>query len=157
MMKNRPIWQERLEKLVSSMGYELIGIATISHGRYITFRIYIERTDGSHITIDDCSRASHQISAMLDVEESVLGPYTLEVSSPGIDVPLFDIGHYRKHLGKHVRIRLHVPMQHRKQLKGVLVRVEDENIYLLLDGSNQEVVLPFSAIEKANLIGEVHF
>ena len=94
---------------------------------------------------------------MLDVEDSFQGRYYLEVSSPGINRPLFEIEHYRKYVGKSVKIRLHAPINQRRQFNGILQRVEGEDIYLLVEGVEEEVRLPFSAIEKGNLVGDVRF
>jgi ribosome maturation factor RimP len=146
---------EHLETLISSMGYELVGCELIPQGRQRVFRIYIDSKVG--VTLDDCSLVSHQVSAMMDVEDPIQGRYLLEVSSPGIDRPLFEIKHYHQYIGRQVKIRLRSPVNQRKQFKGVLKRVEEEDIYLFVEELNQEVKVPFSAIEKANLIGDIHF
>lgn len=145
---------ERLVNLISSMGFELLGCELLSLGRRTLLRVYIDSQKG--VTIDDCSLVSHQISAMMDVEDPIQGGYTLEVSSPGIDRPLFELSHFQKYVGSQAKIKLSSPINHRRQYKGVLLRVEGENIHLLLTDSEQEVVLPFSAIEKANLIGDIN-
>lgn len=150
-----PGFKEQLVKLIASMGFELFGCELLTRGRQKLFRIYIDSKNG--VTIDDCSAVSHQVSALLDVEDPIEERYTLEVSSPGIDRPLFAIEHYRKYIGYHIKVKLFVPIGEHKQYKGIVKRVEGEDIYLLADGSEQEVVLPFSMIEKANLIGEVGF
>jgi ribosome maturation factor RimP len=154
MRKIDPGLNARLVVLISSMGYELVGCEWISQGRQTVFRIYIDSKIG--VTLDDCSQVSHQVSAMMDVEGLVQGRYSLEISSPGVDRPLFEIEHYQKYVGRRVKIRLYTPIDRRRQFKGTLLRVEGENITLLVDESGQEVVLPFSVIEKANLIGDVH-
>src|SRR5262249_13811790 len=103
----------------------------------------------------DCSKVSRQVSAMLDVEEAFQGRYILEVSSPGINRPLFELSHYQKATGKTVKIRLHAPINERRQFTAVLLRVEGEDIYLHVEGLMQEVRVPFSAIEKGHVVGEV--
>jgi ribosome maturation factor RimP len=152
MRKIDPVLNERLVKLTASMGYELVGCELLSLGGGQIFRIYIDGEKG--VTVDDCSKVSRQISAMMDVEEPFQSRYTLEVSSPGIDRPLFLIEHYQKYIGCQVKIRLHAAINQRRQYKGRLQRVEEENIHILVDGLENEVVLPFSAIEKGNLIKE---
>lgn len=150
-----PVLHERLEKLISSMGYELIGYEMQPQGRQMMFRIYIDKLNG--VTIDDCSLVSHQVSAMLDVEGPIQSRYILEVSSPGIDRPLFTIEHYRKNIGRRVKIRLYSAINNRRQYKGELLRVEENEIFLLVDGTEHEIKFTFSDVEKANLIGEVRF
>src|SRR5579871_2080700 len=118
MRKVDPVLQEKLVKLVSSMGYELVGCEAFSQGQQTVFRIYIDGKNG--VTVDDCSKVSRQISAMMDVEDLVQSRYTLEVSSPGINRPLFTIEHYHKYVGSRVKIRLYVSIDGRKQFKGLL-------------------------------------
>lgn len=153
MRKVNPILHEKLETLINSMGYELVGAELLPVSGRQTLRIYIDSAKG--VTLDDCSRVSHQVGAMLDVEEPLQGRYTLEVSSPGIDRPLFEIKHYQKFIGCRVKIRLYTAIDNRRQYKGTLLRVESDNIHVLVEESEKEVILPFAAIEKANLIGDV--
>lgn len=154
MVKVNPDLQGQIKTLVESMGYEFVGCEMQSQGRQTLFRIYADKIGG--ITAGDCSRISHQMSAMMDVEDPVPGRYILEVSSPGIDRPLFELDHYRRFIGERVKVKLVVPVGQRRQYTGLLKSVEGEAVHLLVDGSEQEVELPFSNIEKGNLIGEVH-
>jgi ribosome maturation factor RimP len=153
MRKIDPVLNERLAQLIGSMGYELVGCEILPQGGQMTFRIYIDGPKG--VTVDDCSLVSRQVGAMLDVEDPFQSRYALEVSSPGIDRPLFEIEHFRKYVGKRVKMKLYSPVDQRRQFKGVLLRVEGEDIYLLTDDTEQEVKLSYSMIEKANLIGEI--
>ncbi len=105
MRKIDPILHERLAQLIGAMGYELVGCEHVPQGRQMLFRIYIDSAKG--VTVDDCSQVSRQVSAMLDVEDPFQGRYVLEVSSPGIDRPLFEIEHYQKYVGKRVKVRLY--------------------------------------------------
>ena len=153
-MKNmNPKLYGQLVTLISGMGYELLGCELVSQGRQLIFRVYIDSQNG--VTVDDCTRVSRQVGTMLDVEDHFQGRYTLEVSSPGIDRPLFEIGHYHKYLGSRVKIKLSTPINQRRQYNGVLKCVEGEDVHLLVDDLKQEVILPFSMIEKTNLIWDV--
>ena len=154
MSKVDPALCAKFKTVVESMGYELVGCEMQSHGSQVLFRIYVDNAKG--ITADDCSRVSHQISAMMDVEDPVRSRYVLEVSSPGIDRPLFELAHYRRFIGSRIKVKLAVPIAQRRQYTGLLKSVEGETVHLLVEGSEQEVALPFSNIEKGNLIGEIH-
>lgn len=154
MRKIDPVLNERLATLIRSMGCELVGCEMIPQGRRIVFRIFIDKENG--VTVDDCSKVSSQVGAMFAVEDPIPGGYALEVSSPGIDRPLFELEHYCRFVGKRVKIKLHVAINQRRQFSGTLLRVEGEDIYLLVDDSQQEIKLPYSAIDKANLVGEIH-
>ncbi|VEI45704.1 ribosome maturation protein RimP [Actinobacillus equuli] len=65
---------------------------------FLTVRLYIDKEGG--VTIDDCSDVSRQVSAILDVEDPIADKYNLEVSSPGLDRPLFTLAHYQRLSGK---------------------------------------------------------
>jgi ribosome maturation factor RimP len=155
MRKVDPDLHDKLKQLIASMGYELLGCELQPQGRKMVFRLYIDGEKG--VTLDGCSLVSHQVSAMMDVMDPFQARYVLEVSSPGIDRPLFELEHFQKYIGKQVKIRLSMPVNQRKQYKGVLQAVEGTDICLLLDDTMQLVRLPFASIDKANVIGEIQF
>lgn len=140
--------RDRLATLIEAMGYEFVGCELQKQNRHSMLRIFVDTENG--VTVDDCTKVSRQVSAMLDVEDPIEGKYTLEVSSPGLDRPLFEIAHYRKFVGSQIKVRLYAPIEGRRNFVGVLLRVEEANISLLVEQT--ELVLPFSNIEKAKLI-----
>ena len=140
--------QNLIEPTVSALGYELVGIEYLSQGRRSLLRIYIDHSDG--INVHDCERVSHQVSGVLDVEDVIRGQYTLEVSSPGLDRPLFTKEQFERYIGSEVNIRLSIAQQGRKKFKGILRGIDDTNVFLNVD--EEEISLPFNAIEKANLV-----
>lgn len=75
-----------LGPVVEAMGYEFWGLEYLQ-GRGAVLRIFIDKDDG--ISVDDCAAVSHQASGVLDVEDLISGEYNLEVSSPGMERPLF--------------------------------------------------------------------
>jgi ribosome maturation factor RimP len=141
---------ERIAALVTAMGYELVGCEWLNQNRSRILRVYIDQEGG--VTVTDCTDVSRQVSAMLDVDEPLLGEYTLEVSSPGVERPLFDAAQYEKQIGRRIKVRARIPGEERRQWVGTLQRVENEKIYLLVDA--KEIVVPFSTIEKGNVIAE---
>ena len=142
--------RDRLKAVVTTMGYEFVGYELQRQGQGSVLRIYIDREQG--ITLDDCSTVSHQISAMLDVEDPIQGEYNLEISSPGLDRPLFEVAQYKKFIGNRIKVRTYNPLDNRRNFVGVLQQVDETNdIHLLTDAG--EVVLPFSSIEKAKIVG----
>lgn len=141
--------RDRLKTIVTAMGYEFVGCELQRQGQGSVLRIYIDKEQG--ITLDDCSAVSHQISAMLDVEDPIQGEYNLEVSSPGLDRPLFEVAQYKKFIGNRIKVRTHNPLDNRRNFVGVLQQVDETNdIHLLTDAG--EVILPFSSIEKAKIV-----
>ena len=106
-MARSEILQEILEAAVTTLGFELVGVDYIAQGHRSVVRVYIDSEVG--VTVDDCARVSRQVSAILDVEEPIRSEYTLEVSSPGIERPLFTLAHYQRFIGRAVDIRLRFP------------------------------------------------
>jgi ribosome maturation factor RimP len=150
-MKEEHTLRDLLANLVKSMGYEFVGCELLKQ-QSSTLRIYIDNPPKG-VTVDDCTKVSRQVSAMLDVEDPISGRYTLEVSSPGIDRPLFEKSHYERFVGSQVKLRLYTALEGRRNFVGVLLRVEETGITLLVEQT--EYVLPFSNIEKAKLIADV--
>ncbi len=143
--------KDRLLSLISSMGYEFVGCELQRQGRRSLLRIYIDNEAG--ITLTDCTNVSRQVSAMLDVDDPIQGMYTLEISSPGLDRPLFERAHYQKVIGSRIKVRVYSPIEDRRNFVGLLLRVEEENIVLLVD--EKEVIFPFSNIDKAKVIADM--
>jgi ribosome maturation factor RimP len=143
--------QNLLTSLIVGMGYEFVGCELNKSRNGSLLRIYIDKPKG--VTVDDCSLVSRQVSAMLDVEDPIQGKYTLEVSSPGLERPLFEIAHYQKYLGSNIRVRLYAPLDGRRNFVGVLLRVEEAKVVVKVDET--EFALAFSNIEKAKLVANI--
>ena len=139
---------ELIAPTVEALGLELWGIELQQQGKYSLLRIYIEnREDG--VGIEDCEKVSRQVSALLDVEEPISGEYTLEVSSPGMDRPLFTAEQFGLYVGETVNIRLRTAMQGRRKFKGVIERVNEGVVDLLVDG--ESVAIQLTDLDKANI------
>ncbi len=154
----REIWMKRapdhlltlIEPIVEGLGYECVGIEYHPHPKHGLLRIYIDKTDG--ILVEDCSRVSHQISGVLDVEDPIQGNYQLEVSSPGADRPFFYVHQFEQFRGSTVLVNLYQSLDGRKKITGVIEDVKDEVI--TLREADQIFEVPFSAMSKARLVPE---
>ncbi|WP_299196382.1 ribosome maturation factor RimP [uncultured Amphritea sp.] len=142
------VLQELIEPSVVALGYQLWGVEMISQGRHSMLRIYIDAEEG--IGVEDCASVSRQVSGILDVEDPISGEYTLEVSSPGMDRPLFTLEQYQAFVGHVVQLKLRMPFDGRRRFKGVLKGIEDEDIVLVVD--QEEYLLPIDHIDKANIV-----
>lgn len=142
---------ELFEPEISGLGYELLGLEMGQNGRGSLLRVYIDKEDG--ITLDDCVLVSQQLTGLLDVEDPIQGKYDLEVSSPGLDRPLFSLTHFERFTGATVKVKLHTKLNERRRIVGVIIAVENDNV--LLDCDNEELVVPFSLIEQARLVPEI--
>lgn len=140
--------QALLAPVVEALGYECWGLEFISQGRHSLLRVYIDRPEG--ILIEDCETVSRQVSGVLDVEDPISGEYTLEVSSPGMDRPLFTLEQFARYVGEQVKIRLRIPFERRRNFQGVLRGVEEQDVVVLVD--DHEYLLPVDSIDKANII-----
>ena len=96
--------REMLAPVVEALGYELWGVELNIHGRHALLRIFIDSENG--ITVDDCALVSQHASGTLDVADPIASAYTLEVSSPGWDRPLFTPEQYQAYIGERVKLRL---------------------------------------------------
>ncbi len=145
---------KNLEKLIApvvkALGYELVGVVRLSQGgRNVLVRIYIDHPNG--ITLSDCEQVSYQVSGLLDVQNPIQGHYTLEVSSPGLDRPLFTLEHFRQFIGHKVKVRLTRPLKTRRHFTGLLQRVQaPQSVIVLVDGT--EYSLPYDQIDKAHIV-----
>ncbi len=139
---------ELVEPIAKSLGCVLWGIEFVSQGRLTQLRVFIDREEG--VGLEDCEGVSRQLSAVLDVEDPIAGEYTLEVSSPGLDRPLFTLKQYADLAGNQVNMRLRVPFEGRRKYRGVISGVEGDEVIIVCD--DHEYLFPFDAIEKANVI-----
>jgi ribosome maturation factor RimP len=137
-----------VEPVVTGLGFELVGVEFDTHQRVL--RVYIDCERG--IVVDDCSKVSHQLSGLLDVEDPIPSNYHLEVSSPGMDRPLFVPEHFERFKGALARIQLARPISGRRRFKARLLGVEGDNV-LLADGE-ERFEIPFDAIDRARLVPE---
>ena len=140
--------QSLLEPAVTLTGNELIGVEVLRQGDDSLLRIYIDNEAG--VTVDDCARVSRQVSGVLDVEDPIAGRYTLEVSSPGLDRPLFTPAHYEQFVGHQVSIALHRPYEGRRKLKGELAGLEGSSVVVL--ENEDEWLIPLEMIRLTRLI-----
>lgn len=153
-----------LAPLVADLGYEFVGIEYQSNPKNRLIRLYIDRPQGlsegesedgsdgrskAGIGIDDCERVSREVSALLDVEDPISSQYTLEVSSPGIERPLFTGAQFARFIGEVARVVLIAPVEGRRRFKGEIVSADDEQVTLEVDGERHD--LDVADIQRANL------
>jgi len=143
----RPL-TELFEPTIEALQLELWGVEHIQQGKYSLLRIYIDADQG--ITADDCANVSRQLGALLDVEDPIAGEYTLEVSSPGLDRPLFTAKQFEQFVGSEVSLRMRSAIEGRRKFQGSIVKLDGDNIFLHVDGEDYE--LPHADIDKANIV-----
>ncbi len=139
-----------LGPVIEGLGYELVGIEFHPNSVNALLRIYIDREGG--ITLDDCQAVSQQASSVLDVADPIPGHYTLEVSSPGLDRPLFEAAHFERFAGQRVRLQLGMPLAGQRKFSGRLLGLRAGEVVLECEGA--EITIPLERIEKARLVPE---
>lgn len=145
--------QQRLTELIApilqDLALELVGIE-YQNAEKAHLRIYIDKPEG--VTLDDCQAASLQISAILDVEDPISGRYQLEVSSPGLARPLFKMADFVRFANQRIKLKLAIAFEGQRNFAGILRGVEDDMVVLQVE--DEELLLPFEHIERANIVPE---
>ncbi|MCK7545487.1 ribosome maturation factor RimP [Marinobacter bryozoorum] len=141
--------EEILRPVVEGLGYEFWGIEFRSQGRQSVLRLFIDDQENG-ISIEDCEKVSRQVSGVMDVEDLIQNEYTLEVSSPGMDRPLFTLEQFTAWAGYKVNIRLRMAFDGRRKFQGILKGTEDGDVVVVVD--DHEYLLPFESIDKANIV-----
>lgn len=138
-----------IEPVVEGLGYECVGIEYNSHPKHGFLRIFIDTENG--VGMEDCTKVSHQISGVLDVEDPISGEYNLEVSSPGMDRPLFKLKQFEQFIGETVVVNLFKPIDGRRKIKATINRVDNANAAVYLEESGHLYKIPFQTMSKARL------
>ncbi|MGB1547069.1 MAG: ribosome maturation factor RimP [Alphaproteobacteria bacterium] len=153
MGEPRTTLEEPIRKIISpsleAMGYEVVRVL-FTGGRKPTLQVMTERSDGKDVTLDDCAEISRTISALLDVEDPIQGPYQLEVSSPGIDRPLTRRKDFSRFAGQLAKVEMTEALDGRRKFQGRLLGIEGDTIRLDQDGETLE--LDFNNVRRAKLV-----
>lgn len=147
LSRNRQL-NELIGPLVGDLGYEFVGLEYHNHPKQSVLRVYIDREGG--VGLEDCEAVSRDVAALLDVEDPISGHYNLEISSPGLDRPLFTLEHFGQFAGAEAQVTLFAPEGGRRKFRGRILGADDGWVRLEVDGA--EVALSFDNIAKARLV-----
>jgi ribosome maturation factor RimP len=126
-----------IQPLVEDLGYEFVGLEQRRDPKNPALVIYIDQVQG--IAVEDCERVSREVAALLDVEDPIPGQYNLEVSSPGLDRPLFTTEQFAQFAGENARVSLYAPVDGRRKLKGRILAADGGLVRMEVDGREFEV------------------
>lgn len=140
--------QALIEPTVQALGFELWGVDYLSQGKHSRLTVFIDSDNG--VNVDDCADVSRQVSALLDVEDPIAGQYNLEVSSPGMDRPLYTLAQYEKYAGHRVQLRLHEAFEGRRKYQGILMGIDEDEVIVRVD--QEEFSFPVEGIDRANVV-----
>ena len=143
---------ELLEPVITALGYEMLGIEYFKQKDGSLLRLYIDSDAG--ITIDDCTRVNHQVIGVLDVHDPIKERYHLEISSPGLDRPLFTLKQFQRFLGQQVKIKLREKIDERRKFTGVIKAIEETAVLVSEEGN--DYLIPADVIDSAHLVPEIY-
>lgn len=143
--------RELIEPVLADEDMELVDVECLRMKTRWIVRIFMDREDG--VTLDDCTEISHQVGDILDVHDIPPGPYTLEVSSPGLDRPLARDKDFMKYRGCNVRVKADRKIEGIRNFQGKLVDYLDENgrKILIVDVAGRTYRIPRDLVAKAHL------
>jgi len=144
--------KELLEPTIRGLGLELLGVEFSPAAGNALLRLYIDAPERL-VSIEDCEAVSREVSANLDVNDPIASQYTLEVSSPGIDRPLFTLAQFARQIGEQVKISLSLPQDGRRRLQGKVLSVGESGIVLDVDG--REFTVAIGNVDKARLVPDL--
>ena len=135
---------------IEHMGYELVRVLILGRERP-TVQVMADRSDGAQISVEDCERISHAVSALLDVDDPIPGAWNLEVSSAGIDRPLTRVKDWVRFAGHQARVELLTPQDGRRRFTGTIIGADEHEARVRLD-TGEDVTLPLSNLRRAKLV-----
>ncbi|HXF82389.1 MAG TPA: ribosome maturation factor RimP [bacterium] len=141
-----------LQPITAHLGLETVDVQVQGDGERTVLRVLLDRPEGG-ITVEECARASEQLSRQLDLYDLFPHAYTLEVSSPGLDRPLRRDAEFRRFAGRRAEIQTHAAINGQRRFRGILLGVMGDAVVLELAGRRQ-VQIPKAAIQRAQLIVE---
>ncbi|MGY4516059.1 ribosome maturation factor RimP [Lysobacter sp. HA18] len=149
-----------LTPTIEALGLELVGVEYLPAPGSAVLRLYIDVTqdaaaEGRMVTIEDCESVSREVSAQLDVEDPITVHYTLEVSSPGVDRPLFTAAQFARFAGEEAKVTLKLPQDGRRRLQGRIVGVEGDNVRMDIEGLGGQrlnIDVAIGNVEKARIV-----
>lgn len=137
------------ERVVQRLGLELDRVEVSTNRKQSFVRVFVDKAGG--VTLEDCQRVSREIGTILDVEDPMPGPYTLEVSSPGLDRPLRTEGDYERYRGRLIRVHTYAPVEGSRDFVGELLGLEEGMVQVRDKKSGAVTGIPLGAVSKARL------
>jgi len=141
---------ELIEPTVTEHNIELIDVEYIKAGKFWILRVFIDKKQG--VTVLDCQKLSREIEDLIEVHELISDPYTLEVSSPGLDRPLKNKADFLRNKEKQIQLKTFAPIEGRKNFSGIVLDVKDK--ILLLKNKDDYLELELANIAQAKLVVE---
>ncbi len=154
-MKQTPLEHKITEiarPVIEDLGYDLVCVKIIGEGGSQNIQVMAENPKTKRLGIDDCTKISKALSAIMDVEDPINGAYRLEISSPGIDRPLVRLEDFNTYKNLEVKIETSVPAENgQKRFRGTLKGIQNED-QIALATDQGDITIPFASLSKAKLV-----
>jgi ribosome maturation factor RimP len=150
-MRKQEQWHTLLAPTLQDTPYELVGVECVGQNRHTVVRIFIDKPGG--ITIADIVKLTRELSVVFDVEEPIRGPYTLEISSPGLDRRLFLPAHFASQIGQKLSVKTSLPLNDRQNFRGVLRKATETGIELEVE--TELFSFTYDEIDRAKVIPDI--
>jgi len=164
--------REIADRVAASSGLEVVDVEFLGGGKARMLRVFLDKPSAgadplAGVTHDDCAHFSREFGTILDVEDVMLGSYTLEVSSPGLDRRLVKATDFTRFVGSRMKLMTRQPVNNNRHFEGRLAKFEDGRLTLDLSvashksrkkmgaAGGQEIEIEFANVEKANLVPEI--
>ena len=134
------------------LGLEIVCVKILGEGGGTNVQVLAENPATKNLGVEDCTKLSKAISALMDVEDPINGPYRLEVSSPGIDRPLVKLADFETYKGFEAKLESDMPIVEtgQRRFKGILQGVNGNSVVIETEQGLAEI--PFNALNKAKLV-----
>lgn len=136
-----------LRERTEALGYKYVGAELVTESDMKILRVYADREGG--LDLSGSETVARELNEFLDAHEALLpARYFLEVSSPGLERPLFTLDDYRGFTGKEILIKL----KGQKKAAGVIENVSDDGSVIIAKAGGEKQSIPFQEIRKGNLV-----
>lgn len=139
-----------VEHVFPPLGLELVDVELVGSGRARTLRLFVDRPTG--VDLEALAAASEPVSTALDAADVLAGPYTLEVSSPGVERPLRRPGDFARFVGQVISLKSREAVSGARRHRGVLVEAGDDEVVVEVDGEPRRFT--YSGITQARTVLE---
>ncbi len=139
---------ELAEPVAESVGVELVEVEVKGQKGRRVLRLVIDGDEG--VDVDQIAAVSRGVSELLDKDDDViLGAYTLEVTSPGVDRPLTEPRHFARNVGRYVKVE-HEADGAPTETEGKLAEADEHEVVLNVKG--RMVKIPLDTVERAKVV-----
>lgn len=144
-------WRAIIDPLLAETDYELVGVECTGGLRHTRVRIYIDKPGG--ILMEDIVKLTRRFNVVFDVEAPISGAYLLEVSSPGLDRPLYTPVHFQQQIGQKISLKTQSLFEDRQNFKGTLLMADEKQIQVDVEG--KPFTFSYDEIQKARVIPDI--